>query len=262
MRANPALGRPFDFSLPSNRFILIATPIIGAFAGLLALIRAETLADAFGWGFATGGAAFLAWAIGRELHPDRIWVATVAAFVAPWGVLLAEPDLLGSAVVLLVARAVVGTTGRSMRGADVVLFAAVGVPVAFRASGPGLLLLGALGLFASGMWTQRNRSLHLLTAAIYLAAGVAALFGAEMRSFETADSIVLGLGVFAGLISLLGPTQVAASCDRIGAQIAPSRVRMGRLIAVLAAAAASFSVAPASLGPVWAALMVTAIKPN
>jgi len=262
VRLNPALGRPFDVALPSNRFVLIATPVIGSIAGLIALIRSEPLADAVGWGFAAGGAGFLAWTIARELHPDRVWVATLAAVIAPFGVALSHPDLLGSAVVLLVTRAVAGTTGRSMRGADVVLFAAVGIPVAFRASGPGLLFVGAVGLLASARWAERNSSMHLLVAAIYLVAAVASAVGAEVRSLDDADGIILGIGMLAGLVSLLGPKHVASGCDRAGSAIAPNRVRSARLIALTAAGLASIAVAPGSLAPVWAALIATAITPH
>ena len=142
------------------------------------------------------------------------------------------------------------------------LFAAIGIPVAFRASGPGLLLVGAAGLVASALWTQRNRNTHLLVAVIVFVAGAVSLFGAEERSLDYADWVVLGIGSLAGLVSLLGPKHVAVEGDRAGSHIAPNRVGVARVVALAAAGVASISVAPASLAPIWAALIATAIRAN
>lgn len=263
MRLVPALSRPFDVRLASNRFVLLATPAIGALTGGVALIRSESPLESGWWGLSTAGAAFLAWAITRELHPDRAELAVAAALVAPAGLLWGRSDLLAAATVLIVARAVGGTTGRSMRGADVALVAAVGLPVVTRASGAGALGVGAAGLALSAVWHRRRRGHHLVGAAMYLAGATTSLLRADDFGLPTSsDWVLVWLGVAAGLLALLGPRTVVSQTDREGGGvISATRIRLARLVAAAAATAVALSFDPAAMAPVWAALLVVALRP-
>jgi hypothetical protein len=258
----PAMSRPMDVSFPSNRFILIATPAIGTIAGLVGLISGETLLDSAGWGISTGGAGFLAWAIGRELHPDRAWVATVATVVAPWGVLIARPDLISAAVVMLVARALADTTGRAFRPSDVILFGIVGGIAVFRDPAPGVLAVGAIGLTLVALWSDRGRTWSAVTVALYVAGASAAAFVADAVTPSDEGWVVLAAGTVVGLITLTGPGSVAVGTDRAGGTIRSDRVRVARLLTFLMAAAATPTADPAVMFPVFAALAATAIHPR
>jgi hypothetical protein len=251
-----------DLAYPSNRFILIATPVIGSIFGAVALLRSETFGDAVGWGFSSGGAAFLAWTIARELHPDRIWVATVATLVAPLGVLLVRPDLWAAAVVLLVTRAVAGTTGRGMRVADVALLGTVAAIAATRDAGPFVVGVGVVGLLLVARWSERGRRNALAAAGLYVVAATISAFFSGISSVSTEGWIVLGVGVALGVIAASGPRRVSIGTDRPGGTIDPGRVRAARLIALLSAGLATVAVDPATLLPVWVALGATALRPS
>jgi hypothetical protein len=253
------ITRGFDLAYPSNRFVLAATPAIGALTGLATLVRGDGWGAAFANGFSAGGAAFVAWALARELHPDRTWVAAVAALVAPWGLLRTGPDLLASAAVLLGARVVAGTTGRGLRWFDVGLFAAVSLPVALRDSGPGVLTPAALALGLVAIRQDRRRLETGVTAA--LLAGFAVVAWLRFDAQVDVDLWMLVPAVL-GLVALAGPGRVAVGTDRAGGTIASTRVRLARLLALVAASGSAVALPAAALAPVWASLTAVALRPR
>jgi hypothetical protein len=259
MGLRSGITRPFDLAYPSNRFVLLATPGIGVVAGVVTLIAGEGWAAAFHNGFAAGGAAFLAWALTRELHPDRTGSAAVAALLAPAGIVLADPDLLAAAVVLLGCRVVAGTTGRVLRWFDVGLVAAVAAPVAFRASGPGVLTCtaAALGIV---LIRQDRRRLELGSAVVVLVGLAVWSWWQFTLAFDPDPWSAVAAG--AGLVALAGPVRVSAATDRPGGTVTPMRVRLGRAYAWVAAAGAALALAPAAMAPLWVALAVTGARPR
>ena len=258
MAVRTGITRPFDLSYPSNRFILAAIPGVGVVAGLVTLVGGDGWAGAVRHGFSAGGIAFLTWTIARELHPDRPWVATVAVFVAPFGLLLGEPDLLASATVMLCARVVAGTTGRALHWFDVALISALAAPLAVRPTGSGVLTATAVAYAAVIPRQDRRRSrLVVVVATLALLAGYAwwwVEFGFDPEPW------LAGVAAL-GLLSLLGPSSVAVGADRPGAVIEPRRVRAARGYALIAAVAAASTADPAAMAPVWAALAVVGVRP-
>jgi hypothetical protein len=253
-----------DWSYPSNRFVVLATPVAGAIAGLVSLIRGDSLLDAVGWGFSSGGVAFLAWTIARELHPDRAWVAAVAFVIAPAGLAWGHPDLLASATVLLVARAVAGTTGLALRPADVVLLGAVGIPLVLRGSGPAALAIGAFGLALTRLWQDRRPGVLFGAVGLYAAGAVAALVLVDTPPGpDGTEWILVWVGLVAGLVGLLGPGPVTAHEDRRdGDGLRRIRVFAARVVALATAVAVAVTYEPAAMTPVWAALVATALRPR
>jgi hypothetical protein len=253
------ITRGFDLAYPSNRFILAATPVLGALAGLATLIVGDGWGAAFGNGFAAGGAAFVAWALARELHPDRSGVAAVAAVVAPWGLLYIGPDLLASAVVLLAGRVLAGTTGRGLRWFDVAVFAAVSFPVAFRSSGPGVLTPAALAIGFVTILQDRRRMETAVTAAML--AGLAVLSWLRFDAALEFDPWFVAPALL-GLVALAGPGRVAVGTDRAGGTISPARVRAARALSLVSAAGVAAALPTSALAPVWAALAVVGLRPR
>jgi hypothetical protein len=260
----PALSRPLDPAVTSNRFVVVATAVIGAVVGMATLIRGESLSEAASWGFVAAGSGFIGWAVARELQPDHVWVATVATFVAPLGLFWGRSDLLASATVLLVARTVAGTTGRSLRAADLILLAAVGGPLVVRDSGPGALAMGAVGLAVSVVWHEHRRSNHLAAAALYATGAIAALPLTDTLGLPAGDEwLVLWIGLGAGLVGLIGPVHPTSIEDRSGGEVlAGRRVWAARLVALGTAVAVSLSFDPSAVAPVWAALAAVALRPR
>jgi hypothetical protein len=259
MALRSGITRGFDLSHLSNRFILLATPGLGVVAGLVTLALGDGWPAGFRNGLAAGGAAFLAWAVTRELHPDHPGIAAIAALLAPLGILRTGPDLLAAAVVLLGARVVAGTTGRVLRWFDVALFVVVAGPVAWRASGPGVLSTTAIALAIVLARQERRRRETAVTVA--LLAGLAVYSWTRFEPAFEFDPWFIAPAVL-GLVALVGPGRVAVGTDRAGGVVSPNRVRAARAFAWIAAAGAALALDPAALAPVWAALAVVGVKPR
>ena len=213
MRIRSGITRPFDRSLASNRFVLLASPVSGAVAGLVTLAMGDGWRAAIPHGFSAGGATFLAWAIVRELHPDRPGLSVVAAMLAPLGLVLGTPDLLASTVALLVARVVAGTTGRRLRWPDVVIVVGFAVPVAVRSSGAGVLTASAIALFGI-LLLQDHRRRELLIAAV-IVTGLAGYSSWDLKvGFDVGTLAPAAVGMVALLGRGVSPLPPTAAAER------------------------------------------------
>jgi hypothetical protein len=113
------LARSIDLRYASNRIAIVAT----AAAALIGFAAGQ---DQLGTAISLGGATFLAWAIGREIDPDRPLTASVAAPLAMASAWVdiegGHPPALGALYVTLVAtRVIVRTTGRPPTALDLAL---------------------------------------------------------------------------------------------------------------------------------------------
>lgn len=247
----------------TNRFIVLATPVLGLLIGLGALVRGESLGDSAWWGFYGAGAGFLAWAVAVELHPDRPWLAAMATVLAPIGLVWDSAALLVSAAVLLAVRAAAGTTGRSLRFADLVLLVVVAGPTVSSDAAPAALAAGALGLGLSAVWHHHRRGLHVVATCLYLlAAGVSLVLSDDLGLPAQEALWAVGAGAVVGLVTLVGPGRVAATTDRTGGEVLAVRVRLARFVTLLAAIGVSLTVHPATVAPLWAALIAIAVSPR
>lgn len=117
------LGRSLDLRYASNRFAVAL-----GFGALFSYVAVAAFDGRFG--FSQAGAAsiavFLAWAIGRELDPDRPVVAAVAGLGAYGAAFFGLPAALVTYAALIAARGVAGTTGRSIKHGDLIGVAAAG----------------------------------------------------------------------------------------------------------------------------------------
>jgi len=253
MAFRSGITRGFDLSYPSNRFILAVTPAAGIVSGVVTLLAGDGWGTAVRNGFGAGGLAFVSWALTRELHPDRVALATVAAIVAPFAMLVGEPDLLASATVMLVARVLAGTTGRWIHWFDVALIVAIAAPVAWRPTGPGVLSASAIALAGVIPLQDRRRS------RLAVASGtLAVLAGYAWWSIDFAvdgETWMVAVAVLA-VLAAVGPRRVAGGTDRSGDAVSPRRVQAARGFALIAAAAAATTADPAAMAPVWVALAV------
>jgi hypothetical protein len=253
MALRSGITRGFDLSYPSNRFILTVTPVVGIVAGVVTLLVGDGWGTAVRNGFGAGGLAFIAWALTRELHPDRVALAAVAAIVAPFALLAGPPDLLAAATVMIVARVLAGTTGRWIHWFDVALIVVVAAPVAWRATGPGVLTVSAIALAAVIPMQDRRRS-RLVVASGTLA--VLAGFAWWRVGFAVdGETWMVAVAVLA-VLAVVGPRRVAVGTDRPGGTVSPRRVQAARGFALIAAAAAASTADPAAMAPVWVSLAV------
>jgi hypothetical protein len=253
-----------DFSLPSNRFVALATPVAGVVAGSWALIAGSDLAGAVGYGIAAGGAAFLAWAAARELDPDRPGTAAVAALAAPWVVVLGRPSLLACALWLLAIRMVAGTTGVPPSRVDLAVIVALAGLVAARDDGLVPAAVGMAVVAVAALADSEGRR-RLLVGATVGCAGVAAtsMLWGDTAAPLTPDGVTwLRLATIAVLAAFSMRVTVRSETDRRPMAISTSRVRVARVAAGAAAGVALAWHGDAGLhavAPVAVALGVVAV---
>ena len=242
-RPQPALARPLDFSVASNRFAAV-----GSLAAVLVgrVVRGNWW-DALG----VGGAAFSAWAIARELDPDWPQTANTALPVAAAAALLGGPgNPLAAAAALSGLRLIAGTTGQTATPTDhlgllaqAALAAATGNRSAALLSSAAPLLTPeahswqpALGMLMPRLWRDR-------------ASGLA-----------TAPAALLGLGAVALTPMFTAPESVSSPCDRAPRTVRAEEVRRARQAAVISLALGLGGGGVRGLGPLAAAVLTVGLR--
>ncbi|WP_029478409.1 hypothetical protein [Deinococcus frigens] len=239
----PALARPLDFSVPSNRI---------AAAGALAALLLGRAARGNWWAaLGVGGAAFSAWAIARELDPDSPQTANAALPVAAAAALLGGPgNPLAAFAALSGLRMIAGTTGQAATPADQM----------------GLLIQSALAA-ATG-----NRSAALLSAAAPLltpeshswqpAPGVLMprLWRDRAEGLTTVPAALLGLGAVALTPTFTAPEPVASPCDRAPRTVRAREVQRARQAAVISLALGLGGGGVRGLVPLAAAVLTVGLR--
>lgn len=229
--------RLFDPRLASNRFVFVA------FCGVLAVVFTV---DAAGAGTSSQAAAaaigasfsvFLAWAIARELDPDRPVAASAAAVLALPILLTGEPRLGAVVAVLFAVRILAGTTGRAPTALDLLWLPGVAAYGAISPGGvvAGLALAGALALGAAAPGHRRAPALAAAIVAAGAVVGVAlarATIGPDPELPTAAQWGVMGLAAFAATAALLRVAIPTSRCDLSGEPLSRVRVRNARLLAV------------------------------
>ncbi len=136
-----AIARSVDPRLPSTRLPLLAAAAVAVVATVLELTAGGAgIPEAAGAGVRYGVGAFLAWAIARELDPDRPRSAQLALLAYLPAAALGAPALAASTVLLLAARVTLRSTGRPPTLVD------LGALVLFA----GMASTTAAGLVAAG----------------------------------------------------------------------------------------------------------------
>ena len=267
MRIKSGLGRSLDFSYPSNRFAVAATIGAGLIAAAAALANRRGSTEVLGDGVLAGGAAFVAWALARELDPDRPVGAGVAAVIAPVVLFAGPPDLLVCGLLVLAARIFAGSTGRVLGLVDLGVIGVWAVPVVFRDAGVPIALIAAIAPAVSAWW-HRSAARLLFAASGVILAGVVALavLFADGGPWPQPTGVARGVlvaGLAAGVVSSWALPRPRSSTDsRRGGIISTQRVRLARLGTLGAGVGAMLWAGEPgvlALGPAWAALAATAV---
>lgn len=253
------LGRPFDLSKTSNR-IGVFGPVLVAFGSL-------------GWDIATGSspefleavrasiAAFLAWAIARELDPDRPNTATIsmvlaglAGVVGPW-----EVALLISAAALLGLRVLTGTVGGELKPLDLVVLVGLAIFAGTRIDGWVIVLLLGLGVLDS----RPDGFLLALPAMLFGAILAGYITGPGLPSSSLPDEVWLWALITVAAIALtVRQDRIRSRTDIFDHPIRWPNVRAARVMAgfvVVGGLLASTSSEVVLLVPVISALAATAV---
>ncbi len=261
LRRFSAIARPVDPRFPTNR-------AIGALA--IAVISCEFVwrlvsgSDLLSSGWAAVGfglTVFLAWALCREIDPDRDLSAFVAACVALVGKLLwGTPDLAVIFWLVLSVRIVNRSTGLRATILDSVGIAALATWLAFRVWWP----IGALTVLAFLMdgWLQppniRQRIFGLVVAPITLVAA-AVSWQTWHSNGPTWASGVVGLLLCLSFVPvLLASREMTTLADDTKERLSTSRVRAGQILVLLTGITGVFWGGAENLvmlWPLWSAVL-------
>lgn len=245
------LGRPLDIAHRSNRTAISVTILSGISAALLSWLSNGS-PDVMGSGAVALG-VFLAWAVAREIDPDRPSSATLAMLVA-WGIaLVVPPALLATGVILFGVRILAGTVGGRMSAVDYLVLTGASViaatePVAWP----------AIGVLTYAVWKERPSPRWPLWAIPGGAVFVALVFEAVPQpGLSGVGSVVLLIGVILIGFARRQARTVSSMCDTGDRAIearAVSRARLAAIVAVVGGAILS----PAdilALGPSAASIL-------
>jgi hypothetical protein len=220
-----SLGRPLDPRYKSNRLAILGS----AAAGLLILwfnFFASTPLDTSAVTAAIG--VFLAWAIGRELDPDRPRVAALAMAISLPAIFLGPPALMLGFGTLVATRAISGTVGAPLQRVD--LLALVGMAGLLGAG--GITSVALPGLLVAAVLSERNRRGPIpLVAGMVVAAGVGAAVARPSLVWEAAtgtEFVLLGLTIGAAFSQ--APAAIASLAD-LGGRMSSHRIRVSRWVA-------------------------------
>lgn len=259
------IGRPVDLRVPSNRAIAVLAVLAAVGGAVHAAVLGHGPGSSLLRGAVFGGAAFLGWAMGREVDPDHPLSAFLAAGLALLGaVVVGQPDFLLLFWALVSLRVINRSPGLPAGIVDSAGLVALGVGVALRWGWP-VLGLTALALALDGLLEPAHRR-HLPLAALTLGtAGVLAVARPGEVAWAIPEGWVLS-AVLACTVALVVVTLRTGQLHSVGDQgvefLRLARVRAAQLVAGLtglvfafAGDAAGFSAA----APLWAAIVGLAL---
>jgi hypothetical protein len=236
-----ALARPVEPQYPTNLAVIILLPIIaiGLFAWLA--MNGSGMGEAGKAGLFGAGAAFLAWALGREMDPDHNATAFIAMALT---VLLAGLgygfDLLTLGAVLFAVRLVNRTVGPSARIGDVITLVLLNLGAVFAEGAWWMPFISVIALAIDEVFERSNLPQRLAIPAL-LIMGILPFFAGNGVDLSAMDTLVRGWIVTVVVIALMvagtiyNTEEVIAPMDVLGAPCNCRRVQAGMALILLAA---------------------------
>ena len=256
-----SIGRPVDPAWPTNRAIVIVS-LLGAAgtAAVTAVIARDPVPESLLAGVVVGAAAFLAWALARELDPDHDLAAFVGAvLVMPTVLILGSFGFASILLLLLALRIVNRTVGPPARPLDTIAVLGLAGWVAWSGDWLACFVL-FLALLLDGTVAVPHRA-HLAAAGAVLAlTGVAATRSGFPPPINGASWITLvALLLLLPFLRVIGRSSQPRTLTDVGAKpLDGRRVRLAQalgLLAVVLAVALQGREGLTAVSPAWAALV-------
>lgn len=260
MRSLTGLQRTIDLRIQSNRYVVLVTIVAGAVA-LAAAPTGDRIRDAV----TVAGSAFLGWALGREIDPDRVITAALAApaagLVAWIDAAAGHPASLGAIyLVMLTARILVRSTGRPPTTLDLAIHLGVVVWLAWGS----IAWVPAVGL-AVGLVLDTRLPAPAPTPQLWWggAIGITASLVAGLTGDtplwiapRPAEWVPMAVGVL-GALFLIRPETVMAPADTGESFLDPQRLLVARIATGISAILISVvggANGISAIGAVWVVL--------
>ncbi|HVR32414.1 MAG TPA: hypothetical protein VMS74_06860 [Acidimicrobiia bacterium] len=227
------VGRTIDLRRPSNVFAMLAP--IGA-----ALVVYGLDTNDVRRAVSTGLATFAAWAIARELDPDRPPSAVLAAIAAPVAALVVGPPAPAPLFVVMVTlRILVRSTGLPPKTTDLAVLVLAAVAVGDTPWGWAAAILLAFAMVRdAALPGDPPPNVGLWGAALAVGVTARVALSDSLGAWEvpeTAGLVVLAVGL-AGAMVVVRPIPVLALADWTKTSLEPSRLREAALFGILAGA--------------------------
>lgn len=197
MRYRTHLGRALDPDNRWNRAIVILSLLAGMTGAVLTIILDRDL-----WlAVQAGGTTFLAWALAREIDPDR-QVTAIAAAVAggAWVLAGGATALLPMAGLLLAARLVINTVGLRPLPTDLAFMVVLAGAISFTSLGWVMGFALAVGIYIDERMAEEHDRIGLYAAigAAAVSSLVATISGAVPDDLTAVHPLLAaGVGVLA-----------------------------------------------------------------
>lgn len=265
LRRFSGVARPLELDYPTNRWIGVVALAVLVGAWVVRGVASGDWLAAAAWAGLAALAVFLAWALCRELDPDREQIAFLAAGLALIGLAVTGLPSIGALFVMLLATRVLNrTTGVAATPLDALGLLALALWLASE-GGWLYLAVAVAALMVDGLLPPRElRRLAAGAGATVLALGVMAVIAAEPAPFEP-QALPFLLGVLFGAVfvpTLQAADRVAATADDTGEPLVPLRLRTAQVLALVAALGVVLwrgADGLAELMPLWAAMVAAGV---
>lgn len=265
-----SLARPLEPQYPTNLAVIILLPAIaiGLFAWMV--IGGNGMLDAGKAGLLGMLAAFISWALGREMDPDHNATAFIAMALAVLAAGLGYGfDLLSMAALLFAARVVNRTVGPQAKAGDIVMLFLFNLGALFIDGAWWMPFISAAALAIDEVF-ERSNMVQRITMLMLVLIGFQSLLIGNQVDLAAYQTLIRGWVVTVVVITILvaanipGTKDIRANMDVLGTPCQARRVQAGMAI-ILLAGLASLSGGQMGLTEalgIWAVLAASLIGRN
>ncbi|MEF8799253.1 MAG: hypothetical protein V5A79_07555 [Candidatus Bipolaricaulota bacterium] len=232
------LGRPIDLNYPSNAFIFGFSFASFIGFGIAAYFGGVSVLQSLAFGARSFLSVFLAWALGREIDPDRPTTAGLAAVgqvIVIW--FIDVPSLFLSFWALFTLRVLSRTTGLKSGILDTVLVTGISAWLGYQLSWV-IAGAGAVVFLADGIMESPNRK-HLVPGVLLFGEAIYLLvtepyIWRDFVNYPVKFGLVIGVSLVF-LSAIYANKRVSSVADETGKRLSVRRVQLTQLVAVIVA---------------------------
>jgi hypothetical protein len=232
-----SVARALDPTYPTNRAVLILMPILFAAGAALAWLQGEAVLGGLLFGARLALAAFIAWALTREIDPDHELSAFLSLVLGTAAVIiLPEANLLVAFWLMAVLRILNRTTGLPARWLDTLAVAGFSSWMLWTFDWT-LGVIAGLAFILDGVLSEPLLRHRYVGLGLILLSILRVLVGptAAAPHILSTDLIWELVAVVIFLPLLIRSSTMKSICDATGERINPRRVQSGQIVTFAAA---------------------------